>query len=73
MENCPFRVGKLLLFGAIFRCLDASLTIAAALSYRSPFSSPFGKRDEAQEKKMQFAVRNSDHLTSLRAYQARCP
>ena len=25
------RVGKLLLFGAIFRCLDASLTIAAAL------------------------------------------
>ena len=39
-------------------------------SYRSPFSSPFGKREEAQAKKMQFAVRNSDHLSSLRAYQA---
>ena len=29
------RIGKLMLFGAIFRCLDAALTIAACLSYRS--------------------------------------
>ena len=29
------RIGKLMLFGAMFRCLDAALTIAACLSYRS--------------------------------------
>jgi ATP-dependent RNA helicase DHX57 len=64
------RIGKLLLFGAVFCCLDSALTIAAALSYRSPFLSPFGKREEAQRKKLSFAMRNSDHLATLRAYQA---
>lgn len=63
------RIGKVLLFGAIFRCLDSALTIAAALSYRSPFASPFGKREEAKKKKMEFAARNSDILAALRAYQ----
>ena len=33
------RIGKLMLFGAIFRCLDPVLTIAASLSFRSPFVS----------------------------------
>lgn len=33
------RIGKLMLFGAIFRCLDSALTIAAVLSFRSPFVS----------------------------------
>lgn len=28
-----------MLFGAIFRCLDPALTIAATLSYKSPFVS----------------------------------
>jgi ATP-dependent RNA helicase DHX57 len=58
-----------MLFGAIFKCLDSALTIAACLSYRSPFISPFDKRDEAKKKKLEFAARNSDHLTVLRAYQ----
>ena len=34
-----FRIGKLMLFGAIFRCLDSALTIAASLSSKSPFVS----------------------------------
>ena len=59
-----------MLFGAVFRCLDSALTIAACMSYRSPFMSPFGKRDEAMKKKLQYAVRNSDHLAVLRAYKA---
>ena len=33
------RIGKLMLFGAIFRCLDPVLTIAASLSFKSPFVS----------------------------------
>ncbi|CAC5361083.1 DHX57 [Mytilus coruscus] len=32
------RIGKLMLFGAIFRCLDPALTIAASLSFKSPFT-----------------------------------
>ena len=63
------RIGKMILFGAIFRCLDSALIIAAALSYRSPFVAPFGKRDEAKKKKIHFSQRNSDHIAILRAYQ----
>lgn len=40
-------IGKMILFGAIFRCLDPVLTIAAALSFKSPFVRPFGKEAEA--------------------------
>ncbi|XP_071163439.1 putative ATP-dependent RNA helicase DHX57 isoform X5 [Mytilus edulis] len=63
------RIGKLMLFGAIFRCLDPALTIAASLSFKSPFVSPFGKKFEATQKKLEFAVGNSDHLTMLNGYQ----
>eukprot|EP00057_Strongylocentrotus_purpuratus_P028270 XP_011682744.1 PREDICTED: putative ATP-dependent RNA helicase DHX57 [Strongylocentrotus purpuratus] len=62
------RIGKLMLFGAIFQCLDPVLTIAASLSFRSPFMAPFDKRDQADKKRQEFAVGNSDHLTLLRAY-----
>ncbi len=64
------RVGKLLLFGSVFRCVDAALTIAAALAYRSPFVAPFTQREQASKKKREFAVRNSDHLAVVRAYDA---
>lgn len=63
------RIGKLMLFGAIFRCLDSALTIAACLSFKSPFVAPFGKKHEATEKKLEFAAGNSDHLTMLNAYR----
>ena len=32
--------GKMLLFGAMFSCLDPILTIAACLSYKDPFIVP---------------------------------
>jgi HrpA-like RNA helicase len=38
------RIGKLMLYGAMLGCIDPVLTIAAALSYRSPFIAPFDKR-----------------------------
>lgn len=63
------RIGKLMLFGAIFQCLDSILTICACLSHKSPFVSPFSKRNEADARKRQFAVGNSDHLTVLNAYR----
>uniref|UniRef100_A0A3Q3BHX5 Putative ATP-dependent RNA helicase DHX57 n=1 Tax=Kryptolebias marmoratus TaxID=37003 RepID=A0A3Q3BHX5_KRYMA len=66
------RIGKLMLFGAIFRCLDPALTIAASLAFKSPFVSPWDKREEAGEKKLAFAVANSDHLALLQAYKGWC-
>lgn len=63
------RIGKLMLFGAIFGCVDAALTMAACLSFKSPFLSPFGKREEADKKKKSFAVGYSDHITVLMAYR----
>ena len=64
------RIGKLILFGCMFGCCDSILTIAAGLSYRSPFVAPFGKLDEANIQKAKFACESSDHLTILAAYQA---
>ncbi|CAH1124128.1 unnamed protein product [Ceutorhynchus assimilis] len=63
------RIGKLMLYGAIFGCLDAALTMAACLSYKNPFVSPFGKRDEANKKKQTFSAGFSDQVTVLMAYK----
>eukprot|EP00940_MAST-03C_sp_MAST-3C-sp2_P001817 g1817.t1 len=62
------RIGKMIVFAAIFKCLDPILTIAASLSFRSPFVAPLDKRDEADRAKRSFSVLCSDHLTLLRAF-----
>uniref|UniRef100_A0A8B9RK37 RNA helicase n=1 Tax=Astyanax mexicanus TaxID=7994 RepID=A0A8B9RK37_ASTMX len=66
------RIGKLMLLGAIFRCLDPALTIAASLAFKSPFVSPWDKREEANERKLSFSLANSDHLSLLQAYKGWC-
>ena len=63
------RIGKLILLGAMFGVTDDALTIAATLSYRTPFLSPMAKREEADRAKMNFATAQSDHLTVLNAYK----
>lgn len=63
------RIGKLILFGAIFCCVDSALTIAACLSHKSPFAAPFDKKHELDAKKKDFATANSDQLTILKAYK----
>mmetsp|Transcript_31138 Transcript_31138/g.101469 ORF Transcript_31138/g.101469 Transcript_31138/m.101469 type:complete len:1282 (-) Transcript_31138:80-3925(-) len=67
------RIGKLILLGAIFgvtdhAVTDAALTIAATISYRSPFLSPFDRRDEADKSKADFRRGQSDLLAMLQAY-----
>ncbi|QQP35127.1 DEAH (AspGluAlaAsp/His) box polypeptide 57, partial [Caligus rogercresseyi] len=73
LANLPVdvKIGKLLILGSVFRCLDSALTIAAALSYRSPFTSSFGQREELKKKRREFsdAYRLSDQLTDLKAYK----
>lgn len=71
LANLPVdvHIGKMILFGAIFKCLDPILTIAAALSFKSPFIRPFGKEDEADAARARFRIDNSDFLTIYRAYE----
>uniref|UniRef100_A0A7N2MRJ7 RNA helicase n=1 Tax=Quercus lobata TaxID=97700 RepID=A0A7N2MRJ7_QUELO len=64
------KLGKMLIFGAIFNCLDPIMTVVAGLSARDPFLMPFDKKDLAESAKAQFAARNySDHLAVVRAYE----
>lgn len=62
------RLGKMMLYGAMFSCLDPILTIAAGVGFRSPFMAPMDKRDEADAAKRKIAATASDHLTLVRAY-----
>ncbi|XP_023766584.1 DExH-box ATP-dependent RNA helicase DExH3 [Lactuca sativa] len=63
------KLGKMLILGAIFNCLDPIMTVVAGLSVRDPFLMPFEKKDLAESAKAQFSGGdNSDHLALLRAY-----
>ena len=63
-------LGKLCLLAAVFRCLDVGLTIAAILSSKSPFLTPFGAREQADQARLAFAKGDSDLLTAYNAYYA---
>lgn len=64
------RIGKLLIYGALFGCLEAALTIAATLSERSPFFSPRDKREESRRARDKFKWGQSDLLMWVRAFDA---
>ncbi|KAF0316525.1 ATP dependent RNA [Colletotrichum asianum] len=63
-------LGKLILIGAIFKCLDMAITVAAILSSKTPFSAPFGQRAQADIVRMGFRRGDSDLLTIYNAYLA---
>lgn len=47
-------LGKLILLGSIFKCLDSCLTIAAILSSKSPFSAPLNARAQVDAARLSF-------------------
>jgi Helicase associated domain (HA2) len=57
--------------GALFKCLDPVLTIAAALSGKSPFVRPFGAAAEAAaaQCRKSFAQDRSDSLAVAAVYK----
>ncbi|KAM0753239.1 P-loop containing nucleoside triphosphate hydrolase protein [Meredithblackwellia eburnea MCA 4105] len=61
-------LGKFLIMACLFGCLDAALTITAALNSKSPWLTPFGRESEADAVKRSFKVENSDFLTTYNAY-----
>ena len=72
------RCAKLMVYGATFGCLEASLSIAAILTCgnASPFVAPLNKRDEAKAARRAFSADGGgvqgDALTDLRAYDEWC-
>jgi len=63
-------LGKLILLGAVFKCLDMAITVAAILSSKSPFVAPFGQRNQADTIRKGFRRGDSDLLTVYNAYSA---
>ncbi|KAF9076296.1 hypothetical protein BDP27DRAFT_1314204 [Rhodocollybia butyracea] len=66
------QVGRLVLFGSFFRCLDQALSLAALLTSRDPFMSPMHLKEEAAAAKNKWCPpgAHSDALTVLNAYNA---
>ncbi|XP_065855874.1 DExH-box ATP-dependent RNA helicase DExH1 isoform X2 [Euphorbia lathyris] len=63
-------IGKILLMGCIFQCLNPALTIAAALAYRDPFVLPIDRKNEADAAKRSFAGDScSDHIALVKAFE----
>lgn len=69
MIPSDLRCAKLLIYGAIFGCMEACLTIAAILTVKSPFLSPRDKREEAKAARAAFSTGDGDPLIDLNAYQ----
>ncbi|KJR84503.1 ATP dependent RNA helicase [Sporothrix schenckii 1099-18] len=63
-------LGKLVLMGTVFKCLDMAITVAAILSSKSPFTAPFGQRAQADTVRLGFRRGDSDLLTVYNAYLA---
>ena len=66
------QVGRLVLYGSFFRCLDKALTLAALMTNREPFVSPILHKAEAATAKNSWSLIEfrSDTLAALRAYNA---
>lgn len=63
------RCAKLMIYGAIFGCMEACLTIAAILTVKSPFTSSRDRRDTAKETRSALANGDGDLLADLAAYR----
>jgi len=64
------RLGKMLIFGSLFKVLDKVLTIAASLSAKSPFSTNFDDSQQAAAAHRSFAHESSDFLTICNVWDA---
>ncbi|CAG8644080.1 14956_t:CDS:2 [Acaulospora morrowiae] len=64
-------LGKMVLLGSVFQCLDPILTIAASMASRSPFHSPPYAKLKAEETRYRWSRGLCcDNLTVLNVYEA---
>ncbi|KAJ5733407.1 hypothetical protein N7493_002193 [Penicillium malachiteum] len=61
-------LGKLIIHGAFFKCLDAAVSIAAILSSKSPFVNTMGSNSQRDAARNSFQRGDSDLLTVYNAY-----
>ncbi|KAL7459630.1 hypothetical protein ACHAWC_011381 [Mediolabrus comicus] len=66
------RIGKMMIFGVLFCCIEPVLTIAASLSSKSPFSEFFNDDASAKAKQRQFFDSDSDFITYVHVWEAFC-
>lgn len=64
------RLGKMLIYGALFQCIDPILTIAASISSQSPFSTFVTDAAVAKAKHKAFADPDSDFATLVHVFEA---
>ncbi|KAL4233235.1 ATP-dependent RNA helicase dhx29 [Mactra antiquata] len=62
------RIGKMLIYAAVFGCVEPVAVIAASMTDKSPFIVPIGKLDAVNNAKQSLALSASDHLTLYKAY-----
>eukprot|EP00958_Prasinococcus_capsulatus_P005428 scaffold526_cov356-Prasinococcus_capsulatus_cf.AAC.4 len=76
LANFPVdvRIGKLMIYGSVFGCLSSAVTVAACLSYKSPFAlsddSEHRRQLQALTEKIFGSRQQSDHLMMLAAFDA---
>ncbi|EAN99155.1 ATP-dependent RNA helicase, putative [Trypanosoma cruzi] len=69
---CDPRIGKMIMMGAVLRCMDSALTMAATADV-SPFVTSREVSFEVRQKRHAFSMGSqSDHISVLNAYNAFC-
>nr|XP_023023039.1 LOW QUALITY PROTEIN: ATP-dependent RNA helicase DHX36-like [Leptinotarsa decemlineata] len=64
------QMGKMILLGAIFSCLDPILSVAVSLDFKDAFQIPLGKEQEADKKRSELADDTmSDHIVLHKALE----
>ncbi|XP_012525529.1 ATP-dependent DNA/RNA helicase DHX36 [Monomorium pharaonis] len=67
------RTGKMILWGALFSCVEPIFAIAASLTFKDAFYCPLGQEEKANKKKLELSMDQcSDHIAlaeALRRYE----
>lgn len=62
------RTGKMILWAALFSCVEPVFAIAASLTFKDAFYYPLGKEKEVNEKKLELSMNQySDHIVLAEA------
>ncbi|XP_078045232.1 ATP-dependent DNA/RNA helicase DHX36 [Augochlora pura] len=62
------RTGKMIIWAALFSCVEPIFAIAASLSFKNAFYCPLEKENEANEKKLELGINQySDHIALAEA------
>lgn len=61
-------LGKMILWAALFSCIEPIFAIAASLTFKDAFYCPLGKEEEANKKKLELSMGEySDHIALAEA------